>query len=283
MQSVRMKNRKKIRLETVILQVVLILLSLLYIVPFFWLVLGSLKTNTELFAVPMVLFPAVPQWSNYANAVQSFPFLLYLKNTMIIIGFGIIGSLISNSLVAYGFSCIEWKGRNALFMVSLTGIMLPFQVTMIPLFLIFQKMKIIGTLLPMIITTFFGNAFFIFLLRQFFIGIPKPLIESAKIDGASEFTVYFNIVLPLAKPALTTVVIFVFLNSWNDFVGPLIFLTDGELYTLSIGIQQIMSQNDPRWTTLLPAGVIMTVPVLVIFFVLQKYFIQGIAASGIKG
>lgn len=274
---------RKIRLETVILQVVLILLSLVYIVPFLWLVLGSLKTNTELFATPTVWIPAIPQWSNYINAIQSFPFLLYLKNTLLIIGYGIIGSLLSNSLIAYGFSCIDWRGRNALFMVSLTGIMLPFQVTMIPLFLIFQKLKLIGTLLPMIITTFFGNAFFIFLLRQFFIGIPKALIESAKIDGAREFTIFYRIVLPLAKPALTTVVIFVFLNSWNDFVGPLIFLTDAKLYTLSIGIQQIMSQNDPRWTTLLPAGVIMTVPVLLIFFVLQKYFIQGIASSGIKG
>lgn len=277
------KRGKKIRLETVLLQTILILLSLIYIVPFLWLVLGSLKTNTELFATPTVWVPAVPQWQNYANAITSFPFGLYLKNTLIIIGGCILGSLLSNTMVAYGFSCIDWKGRNALFMVSLTGIMLPFQVTMIPLFLIFRQLRLIGTLLPMIITAFFGNAFFIFLLRQFFVGLPKSLLESAKIDGANEFTIFSRIVIPLSKPVLTTVVIMTFLNSWNDFVGPLVFLTDGKLYTLSIGIQQIMSQNDPRWTTLLPAGVIMTVPVLVIFFALQKYFIQGIAFSGIKG
>ena len=154
---------------------------------------------------------------------------------------------------------------------------------MIPLFLMFQKLGWIGTFLPLIVPSFFGNAFFIFLLRQFLIGVPYDISESAKIDGASEFTIFYRIIIPLAKPALTTVAIFTFMNCWNDFIGPLVFLTDNKLYTLSIGIQQLMSTNDPRWPLVIAVGVSMTLPMLAIFFILQKYFIEGISFSGIKG
>jgi ABC-type glycerol-3-phosphate transport system permease component len=262
---------------------VLIILAAIYIVPFIWLVSGSLKTSSELFTNPPVWWPKIPQWKNYIDAITSFPFFLYLKNTLLIIGFNIVGALLSNSLIAYGFSRIEWKGRDTIFIVVLITMMLPFQVVMVPLFLLFQKLGWIGTFLPMIVPSFFGNAFYIFLLRQFFVGIPTEISQSAKIDGANEFVIFYKLILPLAKPALTTVVIFTFLQCWNDFVGPLIFLSDDRLYTLSIGVQQIMSVNDPRWTLLMAIGVTMTVPVLIIFFVLQKYFIEGIAFSGIKG
>lgn len=276
----RYKNME--RLSTSFLHLILILFGLAYIIPFFWLVSGSLKSNPELFANPPVIFPKVPKWSNYYEALTSFPFWLYLKNTLIIIFGNILGNLISNSLIAYGFSRIEWKGRDVLFVIVLMTMMLPFPAIMIPLFLLFQKFRWIGTFLPMIVPSFFGNAFYIFLLRQFFIGIPSELSQAAKIDGANEFLIFSRIILPLSKPALTTVVVFTFLRSWNDFVGPLIFLSDNKLYTLSIGVQQIMSQNDPRWPLLLAIGVCMVVPVLIIFFLLQKYFIQGITLSGIK-
>jgi ABC-type sugar transport system, permease component len=261
----------------------LFLLALVYIVPFLWLLSGSLKTSPELFASPPVWVPKMPQIKNYLDAIHSFPFFLYLKNTLLIVIFNIIGTVISSSLVAYGFSRIAWKGRDTLFIIVLVTMMLPFQVVMIPLFLLFLKFGIMGTLLPMIITSFFGNAFYIFLLRQFFMGIPQELSQAAKVDGANEFMIFSRLILPLSKPALTTVVIFTFLHCWNDFVGPLIFLNDNSLYTLSIGVQQIMSINDPRWTLLMAIGVVMILPVLVIFFLLQKYFIQGIAFSGIKG
>lgn len=270
------------RMENIVLHGALLVMTLVYLVPFAWLVLNSLKTNTELFTSPPVWFPKIPQWGNYVKAVTDFPFLLYLRNTLTIIVFYIIGALLSNSLVAYGFSRIDWPGRDKVFILVLIGIMLPFQVVMIPTFLLFQKLRFMGTLLPLIVPAYFGNPFFIFLLRQFFIGIPKELTESAMIDGASEMTTWLRITLPLAGPVLATVVIFSFLNNWNDFVGPLIFLSDAKLYTLSIGIQQIMDKNDFRWSVLLPAGVIMTFPVLVVFFVMQKYFIQGISFSGIK-
>ncbi|WP_438351886.1 carbohydrate ABC transporter permease [Paenibacillus sp. FA6] len=254
-----------------------------FIIPFLWLVSGSLKSNTELFADPPVWIPAHPQWSNYVTAFQQFPFMLYLKNTLYICLMTVVGSLVSNTLVAYGFSRIEWKGRNTLFIFVLATMMLPFQVTMIPLFVLFQDLGWIGTFNPLIIPAFFGNAYFIFLLRQFFIGIPTELTQSAKVDGASEFRIYWQLILPLSLPVVMTVAIFAFTRAWSDFIGPLVFLNDNNLYTLSLGIQQIMSVNDPRWSLLMAVGVSMTLPVLVIFFLLQKYFIQGITFTGIKG
>jgi len=265
-----------------ILYLILIILSAAYIVPFLWLLSGSLKTTQELFATPPVFIPKKLQWNNYVLALTDFPFLLYLKNTLYIIIVNILGSVISSSLVAYGFSRIEWKGRDAIFLIVLMTMMLPFQVIMIPQFLLFQKFGWIGTFLPLMVPAFFGNAFYIFLLRQFFMGIPFEISQSAKIDGANEFQTFWHIIMPMAKPALTTVVIFTFLFRWNDFIGPLIFLNDNNLYTLSIGVQQIMSANDPRWTILMALGVVMTLPVLILFFLLQKYFIQGITFGALK-
>lgn len=271
------------RLELIAVYVILSLIALAFILPFLWLLSGSLKSSTELFANPPVWIPSPPQWSNFSIAFGEFPFLLYLRNTLIIAGFGIIGAVLSNTLIAYGFSRVEWKGRDGVFILVLATMMMPFQVTMIPLFIMFQKLGWIGSFLPLIVPVFFGNPFFIFLLRQFFLSIPRELSQSAKIDGANEFRIYWQMILPLSLPVITTVMIFSFMHSWGDFIGPLIFLSDNKLYTLSLGIQQIMSVNDPRWPLLMAVGVSMTLPVLFIFFVLQKYFIQGIAFSGIKG
>jgi multiple sugar transport system permease protein/sn-glycerol 3-phosphate transport system permease protein len=262
---------------------VLALLVIVYGVPFLWLVASSLKTSTELFAVPTVWIPSAPQWRNYVLSITAFPFLPYLRNTMIIVVCNIAGSVLSATLAGYGFARIKWKGRNVVFVIVLMTMMLPFQVTMIPLFMVFQRLRWIGTFYPLTVTPFLGNAFFIFLMRQFFLTIPGALSEAAFIDGAGELRIFGQICVPLVRPAITTVAIFAFLNSWNDFMGPLLFLTKDKLYTLSIGIQQIMSINDPRWNLLMAMGVMMTVPVLIIFFLLQKYFIQGISFAGIKG
>ncbi|MCM3110983.1 carbohydrate ABC transporter permease [Lederbergia lenta] len=270
-------------IETGFVYIILIIFAAMYIIPFLWLLSGSLKTSSELFTHPPIWIPKQLQWSNFTTAFSEFPFLLYLKNTLIITFSTIIGAVFSNSLIAYGFSRIEWKFRDGVFILVLATLMLPFQVTMIPLFVLFKNFGWIGTYLPLIVPAFFGNPFFIFLLRQFFIGIPKELSESAKIDGASEFTIYWKIIMPLSKPILTTVVIFAFIGAWGDFIGPLIFLSDNKLYTLSLGIQQIMSENDPRWTLLMAVGVAMTLPVIIVFFVMQKYFIQGITFTGTKG
>ncbi len=269
--------------EMTILYLILALLTVIYVVPFLWLLSSSLKSPTEIFRVPIVWIPEKLQWVNFVRATTDISFFLYLRNTLTIIAGVLIGSLISNTLVAYAFSKIEWKGRNTLFIIVLITMMMPYQIIMIPQFLFFHALGWTGTFLPLTVPAFFGNAFFIFLLRQFFIGIPNEISQAARIDGANEFTIFSLIVLPLTKPAITTVAIFAFLNTWNDFLGPLIFLTSDRNYTLAIGIQQIMSVNDPRWNVLMAAGVLMTVPVLLLFFLLQKYFIQGIAFTGIKG
>ncbi|WP_019006604.1 carbohydrate ABC transporter permease [Cohnella laeviribosi] len=280
----KVRSRKRTeRLELAVVYAILILFALAFILPFLWLVLGSFKSSTELFANPPVWLPSRLHWENYATGFTEFPFLLYLRNTLLIAAVNIVGAVVSNTMIAYGFSRIDWKYRDGVFVLVLATMMLPFQVTMIPLFILFQKLGWIGTFLPLMVPAFFGNPYFIFLLRQFFVGIPKELSQSAKVDGASEFRIYWQMIVPLSMPVVTTVMIFSFTHAWGDFIGPLVFLSDNKLYTLSLGIQQIMSENDPRWPLLLAVGVSMTLPVIVIFFLLQKYFIQGITFSGIKG
>jgi multiple sugar transport system permease protein/sn-glycerol 3-phosphate transport system permease protein len=270
-------------IESFLIYSVLSILVIAYGIPFFWLVSGSLKTGTELVAMPVVWVPKVPQWSNFAIAMISFPFLLYLRNTLFIVLCSIIGSIFSSTLAGYGFSRIKWKGKNTVFIVVLITMMLPFQVIMIPLFLVFQRLHWIGTFAPLTIPPFLGNAFYIFLMRQFFLTIPDALSEAAYVDGASQLRIFGQVCLPLVKPAVATVGIFAFLGSWNDFMGPLLFLTKNKFYTLSIGVQQIMSDLDPKWNLLMAIGVLMTVPVLIIFFFMQRYFIQGISFEGVKG
>ncbi|MEH7418496.1 carbohydrate ABC transporter permease [Neobacillus drentensis] len=281
-QSTTLKKVNK-HVNKLLVYLILILFSLAFIVPFLWLISGSLKSSSELFSDPPVWIPKVLNWSNYKEAFTAFPFFLYFKNTIIIVVFTCIGAVISNSLIAYGFSRIDWKYRDGIFVLVLATLMLPFQVIMIPLFLLFKEIGWIGSFYPLIIPHFFGNPFFIFLLRQFFKGIPKELSEAAKIDGANEFTIYWKVILPLSKPILATVVIFQFIEAWRDFLGPLIFLSDNSHYTLSLGVQQIMSQNDPRWGLLMAIGVAMTLPIIIVFFFLQKYFIEGITFTGSKG
>jgi multiple sugar transport system permease protein len=277
------KRKKLPNLEAVILYVILTVLAILFVLPVFYLFMGAFKAESELFRVPFKWLPDKFILDNFSNMFQSIPFMRYLKNTMIIVVFNIVGSLLSCSLVAYGFSRLRWPGRDKVFILVLITMILPYQVTLVPLFLMFTKIKWIGTFLPLIVPCFFGNPFFIFLLRQFFTGIPQDISEAARIDGASEFTIFSRLILPMAKPALTTVALFAFIRSWNDFLGPLVFLGRDELYTLSLAASMLKSNLDPNWSVLLALGTVMILPVLLIFFVMQKYFIQGIAMSGIKG
>lgn len=277
------RRRKFPSLEAVTLYVILTVLAILFVLPVFYLFMGAFKAESELFRVPFKWLPDKFILDNFSNMFQSIPFMRYLKNTMIIVAFNIVGSLLSCSLVAYGFSRLRWPGRDKVFILVLITMILPYQVTLVPLFLMFTKIKWIGTFLPLIVPCFFGNPFFIFLLRQFFTGIPQDISEAARIDGASEFTIFSRLILPMAKPALTTVALFAFIRSWNDFLGPLAFLGRDELYTLSLAASMLKSNLDPNWSVLLALGTVMILPVLLIFFVMQKYFIQGIAMSGIKG
>jgi len=257
-------------------------IGLLFLVPFFWLVSTSFKSDQEIFTRELRWVPKVWRWENYKEAIEYIPFLRYLSNTLLICFANVLGAVVSCSLVAYGFSRIRWFGRDFLFIVLLSTMMLSGLVTMIPVFRIFRAFGWIGTFLPLIVPSFLGSAFFIFLLRQFFLGIPQELSEAAFMDGCTELGIYVRIILPLAKPALLTVALFTFLWNWNDFMGPLVYLTDNSKYTLAVGLQQFLGQHDAEWSKLMAMSTLMALPVIVLFFLTQKSFVKGIALTGIK-
>jgi len=262
--------------------IVLIVASFFFLIPFIWMVSTSLKPLDQVFTFPPEWIPKPVQWSNYIDAMNYIPFFTYLKNTVLITIFSTLGAVLSCPIVAYSFAKLKWPGRNILFIITIGVMMIPGQVTMIPLFLLFEKLGLVGTPYPLIIPAFFGIPFYIFLLRQFFMGLPDSLREAAKIDGAGEFRIYWQIMLPLAKPAVLAVGLFQFMASWTDFIGPLLYLTDSVQYTLSLGLQQFQSQKGSEWGLMMAVSTMMTVPVIILFFFLQKTFIKGITFSGIK-
>jgi multiple sugar transport system permease protein len=258
-------------------------MSLLFLAPILWMVSTSLKDSSQVMAYPPVWFPWPPKWENYKIAVNAIPFALYLKNTVTICVLSIIGTLLSSTLVAYSLAKIPWPGRNVLLLLILSTMMLPFPVTMIPLFVTFARLGWINTFKPLVVPAFLGNAFYIFLLRQFFMTIPAELSDAARIDGASELGIFARVVLPLSKPVLAVVALFQFLGSWNDFLGPLIYLQSNEKYTLAIGLQMYRTTNWVEWELLMAASTLVVIPILILFFFAQRTFIEGIAITGIKG
>jgi multiple sugar transport system permease protein len=256
--------------------------GLAFLAPWLWLLTTSFKAQEHIFDWPPQWIPSPWVWSNYVSAVTTIPFFRYTANTLIICALVVVGRLISCSLVAYAFSRVRWPGRDALFLLVLSTMMLPFQVTMVPLYVIFTRIGWVNTFLPLTVPAFFGDAFFIFLLRQFFLTIPFDLSDAAKLDGASEFRIYSQIILPLAKPALATLAIFSFLWTYVDFLGPLIYLTDEQTWTLSIGLTQFLGTYRQDWGGLMAASALFTIPVIALFFFTQRYFIQGIATTGLK-
>ena len=227
---------------------------------------------------------SVYPWTEHGVKGRTITFLTYLTNTLLVAFLGVTGTVISSALVAYGLSRITWKGREALFSVTLSTMMVPFPVLMIPLYAVFRTLGWTGTLMPLWVPAFFGGAFNIFLLRQFFMTIPNELSEAARIDGCGELAIFFRVILPLAKPALSVVALFHFLFVWNDFLGPLIFLTKPETFTMALGLQQYQSQNGgSEHHLLMAASALLVLPIIVLFFVAQKTFIQGISTTGMGG
>lgn len=259
------------------------IIGILFFLPFFWLVSTSLKTDSQLFKVPVQWIPNPIQWSNYPAAIQYIDFWLYLRNTLIIAVPVTLGTSLSSAIVAYGFSRIQWPGRDIVFLIVISTMMLPFQVTMIPLFIIFKNLNWLDSFRPLIIPAFFGNPFYIFLMRQFFRTIPTELSEAARIDGCSELRIFTQIILPLAKPVIATTALLTFINAWNEFLMPLIYLNRNELFPLALGLQQFQRQFGAEWALLMAASVLMTLPIIVLFFLTQKTFIQGITLTGMKG
>jgi len=277
-----MKRNKLYRNITV--YAALAIVSLVLILPFLWIISTSLKGDEDIFTTPPQWIPTDLRWENYSTVFDRMPYIIYFRNSVFVTVMTIIGVVLSSSLVAYAFACLRWPGRNALFIFVLATMMLPMQVTMIPMFVLFKELGWLNTYKPLIVPAFFGGgAFNIFLLRQFFLTIPKELFEAARIDGCSEFRIYWNIVLPLAKPALATVAILTFMFSWNDFLGPLIYLSDQLKGTLALGLALFVGQHQTEWGMLMAASVLMMIPMVLIFFFFQRYFIKGFVMSGIKG
>jgi len=264
---------------------IVILVSSLYLFPWIWLMLTSVKTPQQIVEIPPTWIPNPVMWKNYLNAVTAIRFFLYLRNTLIISIVNVVGTLVSCSLVAYSLSHIDWPLREPLFVVILATMMVPFQVTMIPLYIIFTKLGWVNTMYPLTVPAFFGSAFFIFLLRQFFLTIPRELTDAARLDGCSSFGIYWRIVMPLAKPAMATLIAFTFIWTYNDFQGPLIFLIDSKLWTLALGLRGFANQYGDVTTFLgamMAAATLYTLPMIILFFAAQRTLIQGIVTTGFK-
>jgi len=263
----------------------LIILCIIFAAPFLWMLSTSLKTPQELFAFPPNIIPKVIRLDNYYKAFMEIPFLRYTFNTLFIAIATVFGVVFSAPLVAYSCSLINWRGKNIVFVLILATFMLPYQVTMIPVYVIFNHLQLTGTYWPLILPAFTsaGYGFYVFLMRQFFMTIPVSLISAAKIDGASELRIYLQIVLPLCKPALTAIGIFTFLSSWSDFLGPLLYLNSQKTYTLTLGLYAFTQEHYVEWEKLMAASVMFTIPIIILFFFSQKQFIEGISITGIKG
>ncbi|HEV8637275.1 MAG TPA: carbohydrate ABC transporter permease [Chloroflexota bacterium] len=264
------------------LYLLLVLPAAFFLFPWVWLVLTSVKVQTQIVVWPPVWVPNPIYLENYLEAVRIFPFVQYMANTLTIAGLVVVGRLLSCSIAAYAFSHLRWPGRDAVFVLVLSTMMLPFQVTMIPQYIMFHRIGWTNSILPLTVPAFLGDAFFIFLLRQFFLTIPHELIDAATIDGSSEFGTFARIALPLAQPALATVVVLSFLNAYNDFLGPLLYLTDPEKRTLSLGMQMFSNDYSTSWGPQMATSVLITAPLVIVYFFTQKRFIQGIATTGFK-
>jgi len=255
------------------------IIGLAFVIPVFWLVSSSLKPDHEIFLTPPTWLPHKWAWNNYIRAWEYIPFPRYVLNTLYICVFNVVASILSCSFIAYGFSKIRWPGRDILFIIMIATMTIPYPTTMIPEFLIFKNLGWINTFGPLTWPSLAGSAFFIFLLRQFYTTLPDELFDAARIDGCSEYRIYWQIVLPLSKPALITVGLLTFVWNWNDFLRPLLYLNSTEMYTISLGLQKFISLRHSEWALLMAAATIATLPTLIIFAIAQKYVVNGIVSN----
>jgi multiple sugar transport system permease protein len=264
---------------------IIILVGLLFLLPWVWLVSTSLKPPEQIIQIPPSLVPRPPNWINYVYGVTNIRFLDYLINTLIICAVVLVGRLFSCTVVAYSLSHVQWIGAKILFAIVLATMMLPGQVTLIPIYIIFTRLNWVDTFLPLTVPAFFGDAFFIFMMRQFFMTIPKDLVDAARLDGASHYGIYWRVVMPLARPALATLIAYTFIWTFTDFQGPLVYLKDRDLWTLALGMQGYLARYGAAGTAmgaLMAGATLYTLPMIAIFFVAQKRLIQGIVTTGFK-
>ena len=258
-------------------------MCLVYVTPFFQMIMTALKGSEELMLIPPTVFARDPKWKNFVDAVKYIPFFRFMANSLILTAAVTAGSVLSNSVIAYGFSKIPWKGRESLFYLALSTMFIPFPVTIVALFDIFAKLHWVNTFLPIIVPAFFGQAFYIFLMRQFLLALPQELSDASYIDGANEFQIFARIILPLMKPSIAVVAIFAGVAAWNEFLTPLLYLQSEQLYPLSIGLQFYRSQHNVAYSLLMAASTLVVIPVIVIFLCFQRFFVEGATVGSLKG
>jgi len=268
---------------------ILLTLALSFLLPFFWMVSSALKDDAQVYTVPPIWIPGPAHWNNFWDAWNVRPFTAFSLNTIFRYAIPVtLATVFSSAFVAYGFSRVHWPGRDVLFFICIMTMMVPFFVLMVPLFIIFKTLGWINSYQPLVVPALFGNAFYIFMLRQFFLTIPEELSDAARIDGCNEFGILWRIVLPLARPALTVVALFTFIGAWNDYLGPLIYINQVKLFPISLGIQELQRSvmdtgtNPMVYPHLMAASTLITVPIVLFFFFAQRTFIEGIALTGMK-
>ncbi len=275
----------KLSIRKIVVALVLITLAAIFAFPFYWMVITSLEPLKDFMKLPIVFFPRHFLFQNYEKAVFYIPFFKYFLNTSWIAIMSTVGATLTSSFVAYGFSKIKWPMRDLIFMITLATMMIPFVVLMIPLYIEFKKFGWIGSFKPLWVPAWFGSAWSIFFLRQFYMTVPSELIDAAKVDGASHLKIWFKIMLPLTKPALSVVALFNFIWSWQAFLQPLVFLNNKNMYTLTLGLASFQQRHGGvEWNLLMAAATLATIPILVIFIFMNRYLIEGIhITSGLKG
>ncbi len=279
------------KVQRLLIYLVLVVLSIPALLPLTWMVSTSLKSDKQVFATegkaaPTVsiksLVPSPVQWKNYPSAMRTVPFQTYLRNTVLLCLITVFGVVLSSAIVAYGFARCQFVGKSIFFVAMISTMAVPPQVTMVPIFALFKALGWYGTYLPLTVPSFFGAPFYIFLLTQFFRKLPDDMSEAARLDGSNEWGIFTKVILPLSRPALATCAIFQFMGTWNDFLGPLLYLNNPSSYTVAYGLQQFLSKNGGQWTLLMAGATVFTLPMIVLFFFAQKTFIQGIATTGAK-
>lgn len=277
-----MGTNKKNKVNQILLYAVLVIITLIMLLPFIWMLSASIKFNKDVFTFPIQWIPDQPQWSNYVKIWTKIPLFIFIKNTAKLTIVVTILQLLTSSFAAYAFAKLEFKGKNALFLGYVGTIAVPWQVYMVPQFMMMRSFHLNNTHLAIICLQAF-SAFGVFLMRQFYQSVPDELCEAARIDGMNEYQIYGKIMLPLSKPALSTLTIFTFVGTWNDFLGPMLYLTKDELKTIQIGLRMFITQYSAEYGLIMAASVVVLIPVLIVFLALQKYFVEGIASTGIKG
>lgn len=282
--TITVNRRQRARLLAVLRYALLVLGSVIFILPLLWMVSTSLRPTGEVLGSGLDLIPQNPQWSNYAKTMELFPFWQYALNSLFITTVATFGTVLSSSLVAYGFARCRFRGRRVLFAVLLGTMMLPPIVVLIPTFVLFSWLGWVNTFLPLTVPAFFaGSAFNVFLLRQFYASLPYEYDEAATIDGASKLRIWWSVILPMSKAPLAVVTVLSIVLYWNDFLGPLIYLRSSELLTLAVGLQYFQGQEQVQWNYLMCGATLMSIPLLALFFAAQRYFIEGARVSGLAG